>query len=463
MSRTFLVIEYTRVKKSELTDFFSFQDDLVVGALAKNSDWVGEWRRVIGLPIWEYDELKSAGGGDYLEFSDIFSKIISDPRVAYLLERRFKEDVLSSVFNSVVEVEQICFGAFSILKKVAAERVVFHTPPHHLHDYLFSKVAECLALDVLVVKLSPLPWRAWLCSGVDEQRVVERASGLPEKLTETTELYIRSLSGSYDEAMPEYERKLASQVKGSMLSVTADIKDFFSVLLSRHPLRSSFRLLAIFRKVKLYREYLAISREFKLPKDYLVFFLHFQPERTSVPEGLSYSAQWLAIKQISEALPTSTKLVIKEHQAMFRRKLDPRTRDLEFYNAVALLHNVIVAPLDFDTFRLLDSSKTVVTLTGTVGFEALVRNKSVIALGAAPYKDAPNVRNPRNYKALRECLVESNELGSTSTLQDYLRWVESNTSSAEFPPDGQSKAFFNVDCERECINKEFLRAAKCQG
>lgn len=455
MSRTFLVIEYTRVKKSELTDFFSFQDDLVVGALAKNPDWVGEWRRLIGVPIWQYDELKSAGGGDYLEFSDIFSKIMSDPRVAYLLERRFKEDVLSSVFNSVVGVEQICFGAFSILKKVAAERVVFHTPPHHLHDYLFSKVAECLALDVLVVKLSPLPWRAWLCSGIDEQRVVERNSGLPEKLTETTELYIRSLSGSYDEAIPEYERKLASQVKGRLLSVTADIKGFFSVLLSKHPLRSSFRMLALFRKVRLYKRYLAISRHFKLPNNYFVFFLHFQPERTSVPEGLSYSAQWLAIKQISEALPAGMKLVVKEHQAMFRRQLDPRARDLEFYDAVAGLHNVVVAPLDFDTFTLLDTSKAVVTLTGTVGFEALARKKKVIALGVAPYKDCENVFNPRCYADLVLVLSQIDCQASEGFLRDYLLWVEANSHKATTLPDGGNSAFFNVESERQCVNSVF--------
>jgi len=458
LSKTFLVIEYTRVEKSGIKDFFSFQDGRVVGALAKNANWVAEWRRVVDRPIWQYDELKEAGGADYLEFSSIFSQVISDPRVTYLLERRFKEDVLASVFNSVVVVEQICFGAFSVLKKVGAERVIFHTPPHHLHDYLFSKIAEYLGLDVFVVKLSPLPWRAWLCSGIDEQRVVSRAVHLKNDLTETTKLYIESLSGPYDQAMPEYERRLASQAKGRMLSINADLKGAFTLILSRHPLRSIFRLLAICRKIKLYKRYVNISRDFKLPQEFLVFFLHFQPERTSVPEGLSYSAQWLAIKEISEALPAGVKLVVKEHQAMFRRQLDPRTRDVEFYDAVAGLHNVVVAPLDFDTFTLLDLSKAIVTLTGTVGFEALVRKKKVIALGVAPYKDCDNVFSPRCYEDLVRALSQIDLSPSGDFLTEYLLWVEANSSCAATLPDGKGIAYFNVESERQCINQEFRSA-----
>jgi hypothetical protein len=460
LKRKFLVIEYTRVELSEVRSFFSF-DDSVVGALAKNAAWVAEWRKSINTPIWQYDELDAISSSDYNSFDGILGKVLADPRVTYLLERRFKEDMLSSVFNSVVIVEKICFGAYSILKQLRAESVIFHTPPHHLHDYLFSKVATLLGLEVLVVKLSPLPWRAWVCEGVDEQRVVGQRESA-DKLSITTKQYIESLSGAYDKAIPEYERKLASSAKGQSLSVKADISDFFNLLLSKRPLSSVFRLLAMLRKVELYRKYTDLSAGFKLPEKFVVLFLHFQPERTSVPEGLSYSAQWLAIKQISQALPDGMKLVVKEHQAMFRRQLDPRTRDMNFYHSITQLDNVVVAPLDFDTFTLVDSSSAVVTLTGTVGFEALIRRKPVIALGVAPYKDAPGVFSPKNYTDLSGALrsLKSVHL-SDQHLERYLLWVEANSSQADTLPDGANIAFFNVVAERECINKEFLRVIQC--
>ena len=454
MKRKFLVIEYTRVEASEIKSFFSF-DESVVGALAKNSNWVAEWKRSLDTPIWHYEELEELAGDDYLEFDAVLKGVLADSRVTYLLERRFKEDVLSSVFNSVVSVEKICFGAHSILKRLRVECVVFHTPPHHLHDYLFSKVATLLGLDVQVVKLSPLPWRAWLCSGIDEQLVIERNAS-SQTLSDTTHKYIKSLSGAYDDAIPEYEKKLAASAKGQFLSVRADVNSFFNLLFSKRPLQSVFRLLAVLRKVALYRKYVDLSAGFELPEKFVVLFLHFQPERTSVPEGLSYSAQWLAIKQISRALPKGVTLVVKEHQAMFRRQLDPRTRDVNFYNSISDLDNVVLAPLCFDTFELVDSSRAVITLTGTVGFEALIRKKPVIALGVAPYKDAPGVFNPKNYNELCSSLQSLGEVGiSDDDLDSYLLWVEASSSPGNTLPDGSDVAFFNVDTERECINKVF--------
>lgn len=460
MKRKFLVVEHAKIKPSEIKNFFSF-DESVVGALAKSPLWVAEWRRSINTPILEYDELEDFVGDGYDGFGEILKAILADPRVAYLLERRFKEDILSSVFNSVVLVERICFGAFSVLNQLRAEKVIFHTPPHHLHDYLFSKVATLLGLEVLVVKLSPLPWRAWLCAGVDEQHVVG-GNSVAEKLTNTTNRYLASLSGAYANAIPEYERKLASSAKGQSLSVKADIKGFLRLFFSRKSLQSTFRLLSIVRKIELYRRYINLSAGFVMPERFVVFFLHFQPERTSVPEGLSYSAQWLAIREVAQALPEGVKLVIKEHQAMFRRQLDPRTRDINFYDSIARLGNVVMAPLDFDTFALIDSSEAVITLTGTVGFEALIRKKPVVALGVAPYKDAPGVFSPKNYTELYLVLNSLDEVHhAEQNLEAYLLWIEANSSQADTLPDGVEVTFSNSVTTTECINKEFKRAIHC--
>ena len=48
-----------------------------------------------------------------------------------------------------------------------------------------------------------------------------------------------------------------------------------------------------------------------------VFFLHFQPERTTLPEGYGFAQQLAAIIALDGALPEGTKLYVKEHPTTF--------------------------------------------------------------------------------------------------------------------------------------------------
>ena len=141
----------------------------------------------------------------------------------------------------------------------------------------------------------------------------------------------------------------------------------------------------------LHKYYKSISEEVSLNKKYLYFPLHYQPERTSCPEGDVYADQILVIKMISKLLPEEWFLYVKEHPSQFMMKRGFLGRTKAFYEDVQKLNNVMFIKDEYSSFKLIDNSKAVVTLTGTAGCEAIFKGKPAFVFGYAWYRELPGV------------------------------------------------------------------------
>ena len=118
-----------------------------------------------------------------------------------------------------------------------------------------------------------------------------------------------------------------------------------------------------------------------LKKPYIIFFLHYQPERTSIPEANSYSYQYKTILFLKSILPKNINLLIKEHPDTYRNKFSPRFKSKETYKNLLTLPGLFLCDMNIDPFSLLDQSLMVSTLTGTVGIESICRGKKTIFFG----------------------------------------------------------------------------------
>jgi len=189
-------------------------------------------------------------------------------------------------------------------------------------------------------------------------------------------------------------------------------------------------MLRLKRKYKLYNVYSRLAGPVPLSEPYIVFFLHYQPEATTLPRGYAYVQQWLAVRALASVLPAGCKLVVKEHPSIFLNNITETTRDASFYKAMVGLPQVILASLNADPFDLADKSLAVVTLTGSAGFEALCRNRPVLVFGAAAYRECPGVFFVNNIAqisvALKEILT-GRVSSTTEELYHYLQWVERNS------------------------------------
>ncbi len=114
-------------------------------------------------------------------------------------------------------------------------------------------------------------------------------------------------------------------------------------------------------------------------EDFAFFPLHFEPEISTMLYAPFYTDQLHIIKQIAKSLPLHFKLYVKEQPAMVG------FRSIRFYRELRKIPNVKIIHPKTNTFSITPHAKLVVTITGTVGWEALMFKKPVITFGDVFY------------------------------------------------------------------------------
>lgn len=115
---------------------------------------------------------------------------------------------------------------------------------------------------------------------------------------------------------------------------------------------------------------------------YKLFFypLHFEPEATLLYFSPKYSEQISTIQDILKYLPTDHILVVKEHPQQPGKLLNKDFFDLKRRNS-----NLIFINASQDSHKLIKLSHAIITISGTVGWEAAVNKKPVFVLGDVFY------------------------------------------------------------------------------
>jgi hypothetical protein len=130
--------------------------------------------------------------------------------------------------------------------------------------------------------------------------------------------------------------------------------------------------------------------------NYFIFPLHVQPE-ASVSVIAPYYCNLLdVIRNVAFSLPNNAKLIIKDHPngAGFQ--------SLNFYNEILLLPNTFLAKHNTDNELLIKHSIGVLTISSTMGFDALLREKPVIVFGNVFYSYHPFCYKVESYNDLYE-------------------------------------------------------------
>ncbi len=155
-------------------------------------------------------------------------------------------------------------------------------------------------------------------------------------------------------------------------------------------------------------------------QDFLLFCLHLQPEATTTPAGGIYSDQLMAIRLISENLPDGLYLYVKEHPAYWiqKNRLESiyESRNEQFYKQIKKLRNVRLIDHRISSGELLNDCLAVVTVTGTVGFEAIFRGIPVILFGATFYEEYPTVYRIRTAEDCKRAIAA---VQSDKRVMDY--------------------------------------------
>ena len=349
----------------------------------------------------------------------MLEKLRTDPNFFYLADRaigtrdsnRLKRGLykyeLVGAFGATSIAMVIIRNALNILNKLQPQMICCDCTPHGFEQWVFCRIAEELDIEVLICAKSPMHWRYRIVKGVYADDVVPGRSDCEEPSQgeqARIDQFLRMNEGDYRDATPDYMKRGERSVFRRLAAFGGNVygkERQEKLLLSWHLMRSwkhlhhrqktgGFWALLSYNLARL-QEYRHFSTDCTQDGDGVSFFLHYQFERTTLPEGRAFAEQSVAIYHLRSLLPPSIKLWIKEHPVMVGRHVRPTLRPLGFYRALAALPNTSIVDDSVDTFDLIDRSSLVSTVTGTVGFQALCRNRPVLAYGAADYSGHPCV------------------------------------------------------------------------
>ncbi len=168
------------------------------------------------------------------------------------------------------------------------------------------------------------------------------------------------------------------------------------------------------------------STDAPLDRPYVFFPLHFQPERTTNPEGGILADQFVAVASIHEALPDGWFLYVKGHPTQLNP--DPafaseKGRSVADYEDLTELENVRLIPMDVPSSTLIRNSLATVVITGTAGWEAAVNGVPGIHMSHTWYEGFPGTLYISTFDELYDFFqnVGSYEPTGANAEETYLR------------------------------------------
>lgn len=150
----------------------------------------------------------------------------------------------------------------------------------------------------------------------------------------------------------------------------------------RGPIADAYQRLAFVGRSQLLKGHKLFAPP-EIQERYIFYPLHFQPEATTLILAPFYVNQLYVIEQISRSLPLDTKLYVKEHPVSLGR------RPISYYRQITQLPNVRLIETNLDSHQLIRNAVATLTLTGTVGWEAILYGLPAICLGNVFYDIYP--------------------------------------------------------------------------
>lgn len=164
----------------------------------------------------------------------------------------------------------------------------------------------------------------------------------------------------------------------------------------------------------------AIEPCFDVP--YIYFALQTEPEMSLCPMSGAYADQRLTVALLAKYLPKDTLIYIKEHPEQ-----GEWYRSKEYYQQLLDTPSVRLIKRHVSTFTLMDNARAVVTGTGSVGMEGLLRQIPVIMMGHRFYMYADNVHcvhTAHDMQNAIQSIFKNNAKPTTHNTRIFLKAVE---------------------------------------
>jgi len=374
-----------------------------------------------------------------LEYKKVLSKNVLNRYLRYekiTIKMMDRMDPTRYSFNYSERV-QLYYGILEfILNYIDIQKpdlLVFHETPHFPFEYLLYAVAIENNIEILRFSPTHINGKTFLSSTLTSQpknydlnykNIMKNNS-----LNKEVDLYINKINSIYTDAIPFYMREINSSAKNNFIYkilylFLKSVKYLYKEKLSTKYFKSRNKsihkefskmdyaisiLPSGLYKIKLqneYQKYVKLtSAEFNLNDKFIYFPLHYQPEKTTSPEGDFFADQFLAINMLSKFSKGRFNIYVKEHISQFSQKLKgEQGRQIDFYMELYKLGNIIFVDMNVNSFLLIDKSIAVATITGTAGIESVIRGTPTLIFGYPWYKNCHSIFFIENENVLQNIL-----------------------------------------------------------
>ena len=304
----------------------------------------------------------------------------------------------------------------SVLEHFRPDVVVYRITPHVSHDYALYSLCRIMNIKTVMFERTSLPGFVYPVNSFEEgseiirkayTKALEMGNHQEVSLMPETETHLENLSKTFADAMPYYLKyklaryKKSGDVGGAVAILFRVAKDFIKAYLNKkedfdkvpnYLAKRYHTNMGGFKRKKILATYNQLANEVNLDVPYVFVALQCEPERQTCPTGGVFGNQYLMIDMLSKLAPAGWKIYVKEHVSQFKvYQAAERSKPVEFYNMIASMPNVQLVPLTYTSFELIDKAKASATVSGTVGWESVVRGKPALLFGHAWYRDCKGI------------------------------------------------------------------------
>jgi hypothetical protein len=265
---------------------------------------------------------------------------------------------------------------YEIIIKKKINLIIFSNLPHQGPDFIVYELAKILKIKTILCYQTIFKNKFFVINNLNEFGNFKKFNKLKlEKEEIDSNQYTNYFKSKLNDEKKKQDNIVNLKKNINLRQIIRNI-----AIKSKIIKRVNFekRYLDNLRKIKINKK--KLNEILNLNKKIIFVALNFQPELTTSVLGLDYEDQILMLEKIYKTFNKSHTIIVKDHplQTSFQR-------GDYFFKRLNYLKNIYIVDNSIDSDYLINKSDIISTVSGTIGWEALLRNKKCLIFGMGWY------------------------------------------------------------------------------
>lgn len=413
---------------------------------------------LLGLPAHNIDISKFAPPG-----KNLIEKLYkTESLILTMMNAKYDNLCVSERKHLYYNMIQYWYGVLTTYKP---DMIIHGIIPHAAHTFLIQELARLLNIKTLMFEDTGVSDRLLAFSDFRDNsknlteniKKNQSKNFLPQDLSSDIQEYYKLQLDIKRDATPVYIGVLKNRYAGFGL-FTRRLKRLKQEIQKGAVLKMLIQAVAKRFKKNLKIEYNQFQTNPDLNQKFIYTPLHLQPECTTSPKGDIFVDQILMLEILSAALPKNWIIYAKEHpiQWYHRGSNFSGARYKGYYKKISEIKNVKLIPIKTSTYALINKSQTIATVTGTAGWEAIMRSKPTLVFGQAWYRDCHGAFKVEDVESCKSALerITNGFIINQQLIINYLKSFDEATIHGYFDPDYEkSSKLTKEENKNNIINK----------